>query len=231
MIVRPLQSEDLGQSSTIHLEVLRTEFLTRAGRRFLRRYHRAWIESDDAIALAAVDTEDRVVGVLLGSTRPALHYRAMVRRHGLQLSLLLLLQALTHRSFARELLITRGRRYARGVLRMSVSVAKDLVRKSRNRNRSGADVWAVEREPQRVGEITHVMVTEELAGSGIGRALLDAAEDTAVQAKLDELVLVTMPGLSAAAFYEHLGWERVGDRRSRSGEDFVQYRLFVATRP
>jgi hypothetical protein len=51
-----------------------------------------------------------------------------------------------------------------------------------------------------------------------------------VQAGLDELVLVTMPGLPAAAFYEHLGWERVGDRRSQSGEDFVQYRLSMVSR-
>ncbi len=40
-------------------------------------------------------------------------------------------------------------------------------------------------------------------------------------------MLVTPPDLAAAGFYEHLGWQRTGELTSRSGEDFVGYRLLL----
>src|SRR5579875_2125193 len=112
MIVRPLRPSDLEQSSKLHRDILSTEFLARGGTRFLRQYHRAWIETADCLALAAVDDQDGIVGVLLGSTSPNRHYRAMLRHHGFGLAFLLLIQALRDPSFGRELVATRTFRYA-----------------------------------------------------------------------------------------------------------------------
>jgi GNAT superfamily N-acetyltransferase len=76
-----------------------------------------------------------------------------------------------------------------------------------------------------VGEVTHLMVSPEAQGKGVGRLLVEEAERIARGSGLDELVLVTPPDLPARQFYEHLGWQDCGEVRSRSGEVFVRYRV------
>jgi GNAT superfamily N-acetyltransferase len=228
MIVQPLRLSDLEESSRLHEEVLKAEFLARCGRHFLRQYHRAWIESPYGISVAAIDDQDRLVGVLLGSTEPKQHYRVMLRRHGLQLGLFLLAKAIRDPIFGRELLATRAVRYARGVTRVALSVLGEAVRTFQRQvgvsNTAKEDLQASHR---RSGEITHVMVKEDMAGRGIGRLLLEAARTAAERARINELVVVAMPELPSASFYEHLGWRRVGVKRSRSGESFIEFRLEV----
>jgi GNAT superfamily N-acetyltransferase len=227
MIVQPLRHSDLDASSRLHEEVLRAEFLARCGRRFLRQYHQAWIESPYGIAMAAMDDQDRLVGVLLGSTEPKQHYRAMLRRNGLQLGFLLLAKAIRDPTFGRELLATRALRYARGVTRVALSILGETVGTRRQVEVSNTTNEDSKESHRRSGEITHVMVKEDMAGRGIGRLLLEAARAAAERARIDELVLVAMPELPSASFYEHLGWRRVGVKRSRSGESFIEFRLEV----
>jgi ribosomal protein S18 acetylase RimI-like enzyme len=197
------------------------EFLARAGRRFLRHYHRAWIDTGDAIALAATDEDGRVVGFLLGALRPAGHFRTMVRRHGADLAGALVLAALARPRLAWELFTTRLLRYARGLLRMAWS--------SVTGRRAVRDAPAPTVVPsRRIGEVTHVLVRPDLQGSGAGRALLVEAEAAARRAGVEELVLVTPPDLAGAVgFYEHMGWQRAGELTSRSGEPFVRFRLVL----
>ena len=218
--VRPLVPADVGVTSALHEEVLHMEFLARAGTGFLRRYHRAWIDTDDALAIAAVDDQGRVVGFLLGALRPAGHFRSMVRRHGPGLAVALVLAAVTRPALGRELLTTRVLRYARGLARMAWATVAG------RRRPAGAVPAAPEGPARRTGEVTHVLVRPDLQGGGAGRALLEEAEAQARSAGLDELVLVTPPDLSGAVgFYEHLGWQRAGELTSRSGEPFVRFRL------
>lgn len=217
--VRPLAAADVGVTSALHEEVLNMEFLARAGTAFLRRYHRAWIDTDDALAIAAVDEGGEVVGFLLGALRPAGHFRSMVRRHGPALAVSLVLAALARPSLGRELLTTRVLRYARGLARMAWATVAG--------RRPAGEVPVTPAAPAlRTGEVTHVLVRPDLQGGGAGRALLEAAEAAARAAGLDELVLVTPPDLrGAVGFYEHLGWQRAGELTSRSGEPFVRFRL------
>jgi len=218
--VRPLRGDDIATSSRIHLEVLDAEFLARCGGAFLRCYQRAWVESPDGIALAAIDEGGRVVGALLGAIRPESHFRAMVLRHGPALAFWLLAQAVTHPRLARELVATRALRYVRGLLRMLDATA------------TGLDATAIALDgtgQPRVGEVTHLMVRADARGSGVGRALLQEARRAAQGADLDELVLVTPPDLASRGFYEHLGWQCGGALTSRSGEQFVRYRWALRT--
>jgi predicted N-acetyltransferase YhbS len=224
--VRRLVPADARASSRLHREVLDMEFLSRCGPAFLRTYHRAWMASPDGLALAAVDDDGTVIGVVLGALRPAAHYRAMVRRHGLALAARLLAAAVTRPALARELVSTRLLRYLRGLGRMAVSVLRR--RRSRPDEAPGPAPDADPQEPASsltVGEVTHVMVSADARGTGAGRALMEATHRFAAEAGLDELVLVTPPGLPAGAFYEHLGWKRDGTLESRSGEPFVRFRL------
>jgi GNAT superfamily N-acetyltransferase len=225
--VRPLAPSDVRASSRLHGEVLHMEFLARCGPGFLRSYHRAWMASPDGLALAAVEGDGSLVGVLLGALRPASHFRFMVRRHGPVLAARLLLAALTRPSLARELVATRLLRYLRGLGRMAAGVLRRTP-KTAGTAAAGSGpppgAGVADSSPQ-VGEVTHVMVSAVAQGAGAGRALMEEAQRVAAERGIDELVLVTPPDLAAGAFYEHLGWERDGTLTSRSGEAFVRYRL------
>jgi GNAT superfamily N-acetyltransferase len=173
------------------------------------------MEAPESISLVAVDEGGVVLGVLLGATHPANHVRAMVRRSGLRLAARLAVSAMLQPRLAKDLIITRGRRYARGVTRLLIV----RVFPRRVTSPQGADT--------EVGEITHVFVRPQEQGRGIGRALLDAAVQQARSAGVRELVLVTPPDLAARNFYERLGWHPEGLMRSRSDESFLRFRLFI----
>ena len=207
-------SGDVAASALLHRRILDMEFLSRLGPSFMRAYYRAWLGAPDAITLVAVGPSGAVVGVLLGATNPANHVRAMVRRDGVRIAGELATYALIHPRVAKDLVVTRGWRYARGVSRMVVA---RLSPRSSTPSESGPVV----------GEITHVLVDNALQGRGIGRALLEAATSAARTAHVEELVLVTPPDLAARHFYERLGWRPEGSLQSRSSEEFLRFRYFL----
>ena len=230
--VRPLETRDVAESSRLHHEVLDMEFLSRCGEHFLRCYHRAWLDSVDALAIVAVNDRGDVVGVLLGALCPERHFRGMVRRHGAALGFFMAAHALANPRFFKELLVTRGARYSRGLLRILVASVRSHARRGHvvpggTRDSSSAESDSTADPVLRSGEVTHVMVRTDAQGEGVGRALLEEAERSAQAAGLDELILVTPPDLAAGAFYDHLGWQRAGRLTSRSGEEFIRYRLSI----
>lgn len=225
--VRPLCAADLSAAADLHRRVLDMEFLSRYGSAFMRAYYRAWIEAPGAIAVASVGEHGELLGVLLGATDPAAHVRGMVRRRGLGLGARLAAHCLRHPSLARDLVVTRGRRYAGGLARLFVP------RGRRSAGSAGVPDAPAPAPPApdaatAVGEITHVLVDTDRQGSGVGGGLIDAAVAVARRAGVDELVLVTPPDLEARNFYEHLGWLADGEITSRSGEPFLRYRLPLA---
>ncbi len=213
--VRALVDSDLRAAALIHRGVLDMEFLSRFGPAFMRAYYRAWIEAPGSISLAALDEHGNLLGVLLGASDPATHVRAMVRRHGLRLGIKLVGYAVVHPRLAKDLIVTRSGRYARGITRLLVA---RLTPSSTPRSQDAEPV---------VGEITHVLVRPEAQGKGVGRALVDAAVSEARAAGVQELVLVTPPELAARHFYERLGWRPEGAMQSRSGEKFLRFRFIV----
>jgi len=213
--VRALVDADLREASLIHRGVLDMEFLSRLGPGFMRAYYRAWIEAPGSISLAALDDDGHLLGVVLGASDPATHVRAMVRRRGLGLGVRVVSYASVHPRLAKDLVVTRGRRYVRGLTRLFVA---PHARSSKLQTQRAEPVE---------GEITHVLVRPEAQGTGVGRALLEAAVRAARLAGVEELVLVTPPDLGARYFYESLGWRPEGAVQSRSGEDFLRFRFIV----
>jgi ribosomal protein S18 acetylase RimI-like enzyme len=211
MRVRAMTDADVRAAVRLHVDVLPMEFLTRFGERFLRTYYRAWLAVPGGLALVAED-DGRVVGALLGATGPAEHTRAMVRRDGWRLARDIGLALVRDWPLARDLLVTRARRYAGGLYRLA-------------RRRSAA-APAAPAGPV-VGEVTHVLVDAAQQGHGIGRALVAEAIAQARAAGDEQLVLVTPPDLAAQHFYDRLGWRRDGEITSRSGEVFLRYRYDV----
>lgn len=220
--VGPLSRSCTRASARLHLEVLGTEFLARGGERFLRLYHRAWCESPAGLALAAVDASGELAGVLLGTLEPAAHYRSMARRHGFGLALCLLGHALTHPRFAKELLVTRAVRYARGAVRV-------MARRPAPTRGTAPEEGPEEGPEGKEGEITHLMVAPSARGAGVGKALVHEALRAAEAAGIEQVVLVTRPELASGGFYLHLGWLPYGEVTSRSGEHFVRYKWSLRT--
>lgn len=213
--VRSLAVSDVREAALLHCRVLDMEFLSRFGPNFMSAYYLAWIDAPGEIAMVAIDGDGDVLGVLLGATDPASHVRAMVRRSGVRLAVRLAMSALVRPRLAKDLIVTRGRRYARGVRRL-------LIARISPRKASGSQGTGI-----KVGEITHVLVRPEDQGLGIGRALLDVAVQQARSSGVNELVLVTPPDLPARIFYERLGWHSEGTMTSRSGESFLRFRLVI----
>jgi len=223
--VRPLTVAHRTASARLHQEILDGEFLARFGPGFLRRYHRAWIDSPGGLALGAFDEEGVLVGVLLGAVDPSAHVAAMVLEHGVGLAGRLLVAAVVRPRLAHELAVTRGTRYASGLWRtMGRPAVRRLACFHRPAIGGGFPSPVEARTGPRSGEVTHLLVVPAQQGRGVGRTLLHAAEELAQQAGLDELVLVTPPDQAARGFYERLGWSPDGALTSRSGEAFVRYR-------
>ncbi len=206
--VRSMDDRDIDAVVALHLEVLDMEFLSRFGPRFLRAYYRAWITTPGAVALVALE-DGVVVGGLLGASDPTRHVRAMVSDHGFTLALHQAGAALRDPRLARDLVVTRAARYARGLTRLITS-------------RWRRPASAVAGGPV-IGEITHVLVARRAQGHGAGRALVEAALEEIRATGVRSVELVTPPDLAARHFYERLGWRLTGEMASRSGEPFLRF--------
>jgi GNAT superfamily N-acetyltransferase len=205
--------EHLAAAAELHEQMAAVQFVARGGRAFLRRYYVAWSRTGSGLALAATDDSGQLMGVLLGSLDPARHYQDVLRRDGAALALRLIGHGIIDPAFGRELIVTRIRRYGRGLARAAVAGLRRPRHSSPTAGRHEA-----------IGEIALLLVHPQRRGAGIGRALVDTAIQEAKHAGLAALTLVTPPDYSARGFYEHLGW-RLADRvTSRSGEPYVVYR-------
>lgn len=209
--MRRLRSDDIDAAVALHEIVLSQEFISQCGVKFLRRYYSAWMWSESGVALGAFD-DGTLIGVHLGSLDPSTHYRAMLRSDGIPIALSMISYAAFHPRFAKDLVVTRGARYARGV-------GRALVAGLRRR-----DTPAATSDAERVGEVTHLFVSPSRQSSGVGASLLATMESLARVARVASLVLVTPPESPATGFYEHEGWQREDEIENSEGERFVRYR-------
>jgi GNAT superfamily N-acetyltransferase len=208
-----IEHEQLAAAAELHEQMAAVQFVAGGGRTFLRRYYLAWSRTSSGLALAATDDAGRLTGVLLGSLDPARHYQDLLRRDGAALAVRLIARGMADPMFGRDLVVTRLRRYSRGLTRAVVTPVRGCRRPSLAAGSSEA-----------IGEIALLLVHPQRRGSGIGRALMDAAIQEAHEAGLAALTLVTPPDYAARGFYEHLGWRLSGSLTSRSGEPYLLYR-------
>jgi ribosomal protein S18 acetylase RimI-like enzyme len=206
--VRPLAVVDLAVAARLHAALLPHGFFAFLGLRYLRAYYGTFLASPHAIGLVA-ELEGRPVGILVGTSRNAAHYRWVMRHRGPRLACLGASAMLVRPAVAVWFLRTRVRRYGRRV------VLTVLARTRRGGNPAPTDAAGGD-----TAVLTHVMVADQARGRGAGAALVDRFAAAAKAAGARTAVLVTLAGEDGAGFfYKRLGWEHLEDRGGRDGHE------------
>jgi GNAT superfamily N-acetyltransferase len=213
--VRSLAAGDLPVAARLHAALLPHGFFPRLGQRYLRAYYRTFLSSPHGIGLVAC-MGGQPVGVLVGTADNAAHYRWVIQHHGLPLAWLGVAAMLGRPAVAAWFVRTRLRRYARRLLRLPLRPVP--TRRDASTGELAAGGTAV---------LTHVMVTREAQGQGVGTALVERFAVAAKAAGASRAMLVTFAGQAGAGtFYKRLGWEHLEDRRGHDG-----WQLSVFARP
>ena len=195
--VRDMAPHDAAWSADLHRRALAAGLFPALGRRFLRRYHRAFIGSPFAVARVA-SVDGVAAGFVIGTLGPAAHRRETVRRHGPGLAFVGLSAILSRPTLLIRFVRTRLRPYARVLwrhLRPAASGAKA----------DGSSRTAV---------LCHVAVEDSMRGQGLGALLVDCFVTAAADAGSHTVQTATV---DRSAFYESLGWTLTGAGRTFDG--------------
>lgn len=207
--IRAAGHADVERLADLHHGALGQGLFPQLGVRFLRAYYRTFLDSPHAVVLVAV-SDERVTGMLAGTTRHAAHRRWVIRRRSLRLSFALLAALAARPRIARRFLASRLAAYIGTWWRIARSRRSESGRGSG----SGADVAV----------LAHMVVSEPQRRLGAGRRLADAFLERASAAGAGEVRLVTVAGPHGAeAFYERTGWRRGATSRNRDGVLMVTF--------
>ena len=205
--VRPAERRDIGFTAALHSEALAHGFFVQLGGRFMRSYHRTFLESPHAVFFVAT-VRGVPVGFLAGLVRPGAHARWALRHRGVGLALGGVVSLSLRPATAVRFLRTRTSRYIRGW--------------RRNRAATG-DHSAPEAE---TAVLSHVAVVPGARGSGAGRRLVDAFVDHSRQRGAIGATLVTLESEEGAGrFYKALGWVQGPQRKTPDGLSMVEWSL------
>ena len=208
--VRAATVRDTAATSRIHIQRLRLGLFPQLGPGFVHRWHATYVSSPFGIALVAETPSadgPLIVGYLIGSSDEAAHV-AHVLRHDRIALLCTGVTALARRPrVAAGFVRTRGRHY----------VYRVFLQRRRRRSTSSTQARA-----EQVGVLTALAVDPRYRSLAAGRRLTTRYLELAHAGGADSAQLVTEQGtLGAAAFYERLGWRRVGSKTSIDGNPLV----------
>ena len=209
-VLRDARLTDLTATAALHVQELPVGLFPRLGRRFVARWHRAFVQSPHAVAVVAVGPDprgcDRVVGFLLGATDRRAFRRDVLSEHGWALFgygvVTLALRPLTLVQFLR----TRLGPYLQQLWPSSAAARRT---DGGARSRTVGDL---------VGELTAVAVAPSIRRDGAGRTLVEEFLDRCAAAGTPAVELVTATSsATAVAFYVNTGWTRLGSCATRDG--------------
>lgn len=220
VVLREAGLHDLPRSAQLHLDELPIGLFPEFGARFLRRWHRSFVERRHAIALVATDNEGVVVGFLLGTLDHQAHIGDLLRDRITVLSLAahagaaMAVRPRTAVRFVR----TRLRPWCRALFRcrpVPLSTGETATPPAGS-----------------VAVVVAIAVSPRVRGIGVGAQLLDWFESDAARAGAHRAELSTdlratdNPG----GFYERLGWEKGGSRLDRDGRTMQTYTRDLGSR-
>lgn len=199
--IEPLARDDRRFAADLHRAALTAGLFPALGPRFLRAYYASFERSPYGIALTAWRGGARV-GVLVGTTDNAAHYRWTLRHEGWRMAPIAVIALLRRPPLLVRFLRRRAVRYVRGAFRLSTT----------------APPAAPAGGP--TGALTHIAVVAEGRGGGVGAALVDAYVERAVASGARRLTVVTADGDDVDGFYRTLGWRPVGQRSDLDGRPY-----------
>ena len=215
LVLRCATIADLGATAQLHVEQLPAGFFPGLGPRFMRRWHRTYLDSPHGVALVAVcrcDARGHVCGFLFGSIDEAAHMRAVLadRRCLLVLAAVAAVSLLRHPSLAVRFVRTRARPWTRRLLGTLTY-------------QTAAPPAGTDSAP--VAVLAAVTVRPSLRGSGVGARLVELFLSHAHEGGCATAELFTSAGSDGAgAFYERLGWSPGSEYRTRDGDMVRSYR-------
>ena len=200
-VVRALTEPDAARTAVLHVRELPHGFFPQLGPRFLRVYHRSFIDSPHAVAYVAV-SNGGLEGFLVAVLDPAAHGAHVLRRWGLRLAVQAALALLTRPRILVVFLRTRVVRYARGLWRRKQGRVAEGQAATSGR-------WAV---------LSHVAVDGSSRGSGAGAELVKRLHEDVTAAGAAGVVLLTAADGPGPGFYLRLGYEDEGDVVGADGQ-------------
>ncbi|MEU9069875.1 MULTISPECIES: GNAT family N-acetyltransferase [Streptomyces] len=182
---------------------------------------RTYLTSPHATALIA-EADGRPVGYLTGIVDPGLHRRHLLRLHGLSLAARAAGALALRPSLAWLFLSSRLPRYWHKLVparrRAAAPAGERPVAAEAALDRT-SDAPA-----EREAVLSHIAVTEDARGLGVGAELIERFADFAVLADCTRISLLTAAGAGGAGpYYERLGWRPRGDTRTADDRHFLQY--------
>lgn len=174
-------------------------------------YHAGFEESPSGVALIAVAV-DEPVGLLMGTTNDHAHRRWVARHRARRMALAGAVALVCRPKLAMVFVRTRARPYSVRLLRLR-----------RARTEVGRDRDAAGEVDRPVASLTHIAVSPDHHGAGVGSALVDAYLHAAEAAGSKLVQVVTSrDGPEAAGFYERLGWKVAGETVDFEGNPYVR---------
>lgn len=218
IVVRDAEFADVAATARLHVRNLPLGLFPRLGERFVARWHRAFVESPNAVALVAVDPVGRVTGFLVGALDQPAFRQELLTRHRTGLVIRGAAALAVRPRVLALFLRTRLRPYLRrlGPSRRPAATAPIGPTVSAP---SGAG-------PVRVADLSAVAVDPTLRRSGTGRRLTEEFLARCAAAGAGRVELVTAAdSASSCAFYTRTGWTAQRRSRTRDGHElqpFVQ---------
>jgi len=203
--IAPLQRADLAQSARMHQMLLPHGLFPRLGDRFMRRWHRTFVDSPHGVALGAVDAEGTVHAFLLATTDQVMYTRNVLTSARRALAWRGALALAMRPVVAAQFLRTRSVRYLNRLLPVR-----------------SQDPVALTPAAAQVGVLHAVAALPAVRGQGVGAALLGEYVRLAAERGTPLLQLITRDTLGAADFYRGQGWVITDRRRDRDGHAVVQ---------
>lgn len=186
---RDLERGDLPAAAALHRDVFRDYFLGHMGQRFLELFYGEFVSTPGNYGLVAV-ADDRIVGLVVGSTDLTRFYNDLYRRHFLALSWQFAVR------FVRD-------RYIRGHV---ASRLQHVVKAVKSRLGVGKPSRpGPESRPQ--AQLLSVGVANSVRGMGVADDLTALFLDRLAAGGVDDVELsVRTDNPRAIAFYEKTGW-------------------------
>ncbi|WP_116949319.1 GNAT family N-acetyltransferase [Jiangella endophytica] len=212
--VRPAGEGDLRTTAALHVSELPHGLFPRLGEAFVRRWHRAHLESRYGVVLVATRGGE-VVGFTLGTTDRPANVAWIIGHRRRELTLAGLRALLTRPVLAAEFVRSRGMRYARRLLGRAAAPARVVAKGDVPEAGFGS-----------IAVLEAIVVTPAQRGRSIGTELSEAFLSIVAAAGVERVELVTKVGArGAAGFYERAGWHRVGGHVDRDGDEVHTYRI------